>query len=102
MTQRLTLTDADGTVLAQVEGDDPELVHDLPAGDYVLEATELDDGGAEPEPVPLGALAPDGTSWATYLGAAIARWLGADSSAQGDPPLRRAFRDWDTAGRPER
>lgn len=101
MTQRLTLTDAAGNVLAQAEGDEPQLVHDLPAGDYVLQAEELDTE-LDTEPEGADQLAPDGTSWATYLGAAIARWLGADSTASGDPPLRRAFRNWDTAGRPER
>lgn len=93
MTQRLTLTDADGVVLAQAEGEDPELVHDLPAGDYILEAEQLD--GADDDLT--GRRAPDGTTWATYLGTAIDEWLNGPAVSP-----RYAYRDWDAAGRPER
>lgn len=100
MTQRLTLTDDTGTVLAQVEGEDPELVHDLPTGDYTLEAEELDEGGAEPEPTHSDYLAPDGTTWATYLATAIAEWIDSPNRTSHSP--RQALRNWDAAGRPER
>lgn len=63
------------------------------------------------EDEPAHPLAPDGTTWATYLGTAIEQWLGAprrripegQSSTRwpGDGP-RYAFRAWDAAGRPER
>lgn len=96
MTQRLTLTDADGVVLAQAEGEDPELVHDLPAGDYILQAEQLD--GADDDLT--GRRAPDGTTWATYLGTAIAEWIDTPPRLGRSP--RYAYRDWDAAGRPER
>lgn len=102
MTQRLTLTDADGVVLAQAEGEDPELVHDLPAGDYTLQAEQLDGAGqVELRPdLPESGRAPDGTTWATYLGTAIAEWI--DTPPQQARSPRYAFREWDAAGRPER
>lgn len=100
MTQRLTLSDGAGNVLAQVEGDNPELVHDLPAGDYVLEAAELDEAPPEAEAeAEANHQAPDGTTWATYLGTAVGAFL-ADPLHQ--PAPWDQWRAWDDAGRPER
>lgn len=104
MTQRLTLSDGAGNVLAQVEGEEPELVHDLPAGDYVLEATELDEGGEtalspEDEAELHRQLAPDGTAWATYLGSALGAFL---SDPLHQPAPWEQWQAWDAAGRPER
>ncbi len=91
--QRITLYDATGAAVAQAEGNPAELVTELPDGDYTL---ELDLAPDQPEPERPGA--PDGTSWATYLGNALGAWL---DNPMGQPSPRGAYRDWTNAGRPE-